>query len=69
MSEELADCLWKRIAPMLNRDDIIRVRPIGFGNGGTWKPIRLNECWKFGRYKEGNHFSPHVRRSMGAPGG
>ena len=47
----LADCLWKRIEAHLSRREVIRVRPIGFGNEGTWKPFRLNECCKFGKYK------------------
>ena len=32
------------------------VRP-GFGNAGTWRPFRLNECLKLVRYKPGDHFS------------
>ena len=31
-----------------------------FGNEGTWKPTRLNECFKFGKYLPGGHFSPHI---------
>src|SRR4051794_1678021 len=42
------------------RKDVMRVRPMCFGNGGTWKPIRLNECFKFGRYPRGGHFAPHI---------
>ena len=51
ISEPLVECLWKRIEPFLTRREVIRVRPIGFGNEGTWKPFRLNECCKFGRYR------------------
>ena len=51
LCEPLADCLWRRIEPFLSRREVIRVRPMGFGNEGTWKPFRLNECCKFGRYK------------------
>ena len=51
LCEQLVDCLWKRIEPFLTRKEVIRVRPIGFGNEGTWKPFRLNECCKFGKYK------------------
>lgn len=51
LSEPLVSCLWRRIEPFLTRREVVRVRPIGFGNEGTWKPIRLNECCKFGRYK------------------
>ena len=49
--EPLVECLWRRIEPFLTRKEVIRVRPIGFGNEGTWKPFRLNECCKFGRYR------------------
>ena len=47
----LVECLWRRIEPYLTRREVIRIRPVGFGNEGTWKPFRLNECCKFGRYK------------------
>ena len=49
--EPLVEELWRRIEPSLTRKEVVRVRPIGFGNGGTWKPFRLNECCKFGKYK------------------
>ncbi len=48
--DPLADELWKRIEPLITRKEVISVRPMGFGNEGTWKPFRLNECCKFGRY-------------------
>lgn len=51
LSDRLVSCLWRRIEPFLTRREVIRVRPIGFGNEGTWRPFRLNECCKFGRYK------------------
>ena len=51
LCQPLVDCLWERIQPHLTRREVIRVRPIGFGNQGTWKPFRLNECCKFGRYR------------------
>ncbi|XP_064395912.1 uncharacterized protein LOC135342948 isoform X2 [Halichondria panicea] len=56
----LVEELWRRLEPTLTRNEVFRVRPIGFGNEGTWKPFRLNECCKFGRYKAGGHFSPHI---------
>ena len=49
--QPLVDTLWKRLNPNLTRGEVIRIRPIGFGNEGTWKPFRLNECCKFGKYK------------------
>lgn len=47
----LVECLWRRIEPFLTRKEVICIRPVGFGNEGTWKPSRLNECCKFGKYK------------------
>ena len=49
--QPLVECLWTRLQPHLSRKEVVRVRPIGFGNEGTWKPFRLNECCKFGKYK------------------
>ena len=49
--QPLVDCLWTRLQPHLSRKEVVCVRPIGFGNEGTWKPFRLNECCKFGKYK------------------
>ncbi|KAL5486916.1 hypothetical protein EMCRGX_G019456 [Ephydatia muelleri] len=56
----LVECLWRRIEPHLTRKEVICIRPVGFGNEGTWRPSRLNECCKFGKYKCGAHFSPHL---------
>ncbi|KAL5486937.1 hypothetical protein EMCRGX_G019478 [Ephydatia muelleri] len=56
----LVECLWRRIEPHLTRREVICIRPVGFGNEGTWRPSRLNECCKFGKYKCGGHFSPHL---------
>ena len=49
--QPLVDCLWSRLQQHLTRKEVIRIRPVGFGNEGTWKPVRLNECCKFGKYK------------------
>ena len=59
LSHEMADAIFNRIEPLLTRNDVIRVRPIGFGNEGTWRPIRLNECIKIMKYTSGGHFTPH----------
>ena len=53
---EFADILWKRVKVMLNREDLYDVRPFGFGNEGTWKPIGINECIRFTKYNKGGHF-------------
>ena len=59
LSQEMADALFARMEPLLTRSDVIRIRPIGFGNEGTWRPIRLNECIKIMKYTSGGHFTPH----------
>lgn len=33
---------------------------MGIGSEGLWLPHALNECFKFGRYTAGCHFSPHI---------
>jgi hypothetical protein len=60
LSPQLSDLLWRRMSPQLHRSDVIRVRPMCFGNGGTWKPSRLNECFKFGKYQQKQHFGTHI---------
>ena len=42
------------------RGDSFGVRPVGFGNAGTWAPSRLNECFKLTRYAAGARFAPHL---------
>ena len=59
LSHEIADAIFSRIEPLLTRHDVIRIRPIGFGNEGSWRPIRLNECIKIMKYSSGGHFTPH----------
>ena len=59
LSFEMADAIFARMEPLLTRNDVIRIRPIGFGNEGTWRPIRLNECFKIMKYTSGGHFTPH----------
>ena len=43
---------------MLQKD--LQWQPMGSGGDGLWLPSALNECIKFGRYRPGCHFSPHV---------
>lgn len=59
-SEDLAKQLWHRLIPFFKTENVIRTHPLGFGNAGTWKPIGLNACFKFGKYIEGRYFSPHI---------
>ena len=47
----LVECLWRRMEPFLTFKEVIYIRPVGFGNEGTWEPSRLNEICKFGKYK------------------
>jgi hypothetical protein len=58
-SKPLADLLWKRLLPHLQREDIADVRPYGFGGEGVWQPVGINPCIRFTRYKPGGHFSLH----------
>ncbi|KAF0973069.1 hypothetical protein FDP41_008733 [Naegleria fowleri] len=59
LCKKLADMLWQRIKPYLTDADFKGVRPYGFDNGGTWKPIGTNECLRFNRYKKNAFFKPH----------
>eukprot|EP01121_Diplochlamys_sp_Union-15-3_P018753 TRINITY_DN6898_c0_g1_i2.p1 TRINITY_DN6898_c0_g1~~TRINITY_DN6898_c0_g1_i2.p1 ORF type:complete len:690 (+),score=101.02 TRINITY_DN6898_c0_g1_i2:147-2072(+) len=59
ISEELADCLWKRIEPILLYSDIRNVTPVGWGTSGRWQPTSLNKCFLFSRYEEGEFFKAH----------
>ncbi|KAG2378574.1 hypothetical protein C9374_008213 [Naegleria lovaniensis] len=59
LSKKLADILWQRIQPFLTAEDFKDVRPYGFDNAGTWKPIGINECLRFNRYKQNAFFKPH----------
>jgi len=59
LSDSLANSLWKRLEGTLTRSDV-QIRPMGFGNGGLWRPSRLNECFKFGKYTKGGSFNKHI---------
>jgi hypothetical protein len=50
-SEDMAEELYNRLLPHLCREDSYGRIPIGFGQGGEWKPHRLNECIKVCRYR------------------
>jgi hypothetical protein len=58
-SPTLATELWTRLRAHLERDDVYDVRPFGFDQQGTWRPIGVNECIRFTRYSAGDHFQPH----------
>ena len=34
ISEELAEGVWERLVPILGGDDVVNLRPVGFGNEG-----------------------------------
>ena len=36
LDQELANSLWKRLQKGLNDNDLALIKPIGFGNEGTW---------------------------------
>eukprot|EP00730_Choanoeca_flexa_P004328 TRINITY_DN11660_c1_g5_i2.p1 TRINITY_DN11660_c1_g5~~TRINITY_DN11660_c1_g5_i2.p1 ORF type:complete len:751 (+),score=154.65 TRINITY_DN11660_c1_g5_i2:79-2331(+) len=60
LSNEFADAIFARIQPLLTAKEVVQVIPVGFGNYGTWLPLRVNECIKFGRYESKQSFQPHV---------
>eukprot|EP00746_Dinoflagellata_sp_MGD_P121307 gnl/MRDRNA2_/MRDRNA2_56516_c0_seq1.p1 gnl/MRDRNA2_/MRDRNA2_56516_c0~~gnl/MRDRNA2_/MRDRNA2_56516_c0_seq1.p1 ORF type:complete len:1062 (-),score=173.32 gnl/MRDRNA2_/MRDRNA2_56516_c0_seq1:174-3071(-) len=51
--------LWRRLLPLLCRDDLHEVRPIGWGTDGVWAPYGVNECLRISRYDVGGHFAMH----------
>jgi hypothetical protein len=69
-SEDTAEVLYSRLLPHLCREDSYDRIPIGFGQGGDWKPDRLNECLKISRYTEYGtlntnlHSLPHLRQRV-----
>jgi hypothetical protein len=44
--QDLAACLFDRIAPWVRQSDYEGRCPLGFGQQGRWKPARMNECCK-----------------------
>jgi hypothetical protein len=58
-SNELSGKMTEKLFPMMNQKDIEYVSPIGFGSEGIWKPIRVNECFKFSKYRSGQKFEAH----------
>ena len=39
LSSELADVLWSRVMHLITPTDLMHVRPFGFHNEGTWRPV------------------------------
>lgn len=73
-SQPLADLIWKRLLPLMTRDDVAEVRPFGFGAEGVWQPLGINDVIRFTRcvfidvprngltllsYSPGGHFQMH----------
>lgn len=52
LNEELAALIWKRVEAHFDVDDVLFIKPIGFGNEGCWRPSGLNECLKFSKYEK-----------------
>lgn len=48
-SQPLADLIWKRLLPLMTRDDVAEVRPFGFGAEGVWQPLGINDVIRFTR--------------------
>jgi len=57
--EVFASELWRRLQPLLHRDDLHEIRPIGWGTEGVWAPCGMNECLRISRYDTGGHFAMH----------
>ncbi len=45
--------------PFLCSEHVADVRPYGFGNEGTWRPLGVNSCVRFAQYPVGGHFQRH----------
>ena len=60
LDEQMADSVWKRVQQTLKDEDLLLIKPMGFGNEGTWKASRLNQCFKFSKYVEGTCFKGHI---------
>eukprot|EP01080_Neovahlkampfia_damariscottae_P012844 gene12844-7193_t len=60
LSEELSTIIWKRMLKFLKKEDIDGIKPMDFNNDGVWKPVRVNEGFKFTKYEKGQYFKPHI---------
>ncbi len=43
----------------MRSEHVADVRPYGFGNEGTWRPLGVNTCVRFAQYPTGGHFQRH----------
>ena len=58
----LAKRLWERLSPLLTESDLA-VRPFGFGNRGTWRPVGLTDCLRVSRSEVPSQ-SPRARTTL-----
>ncbi|KAJ1558008.1 hypothetical protein HK096_004085 [Nowakowskiella sp. JEL0078] len=58
-SDQLATTIWSRLMKHTVYSDFAGVQPFGFGTRGTWAPIGINPVFRFSKYLDGGHFSPH----------
>jgi len=51
-SVELSNVLWKRLEPVLKKDDYVwnGLRPYGWHNEGKWQPVSINPCMRCCKY-------------------
>eukprot|EP01130_Rhizamoeba_saxonica_P002678 TRINITY_DN1243_c0_g1_i1.p1 TRINITY_DN1243_c0_g1~~TRINITY_DN1243_c0_g1_i1.p1 ORF type:complete len:238 (-),score=38.78 TRINITY_DN1243_c0_g1_i1:17-730(-) len=63
MSFDVAELIFKRIAPFLDDIEITKENDQKVGKeyklDGIWSPFALNECWRICKYNSGGHFGPH----------
>eukprot|EP01091_Cochliopodium_minus_P016899 TRINITY_DN6476_c0_g1_i1.p1 TRINITY_DN6476_c0_g1~~TRINITY_DN6476_c0_g1_i1.p1 ORF type:complete len:1102 (-),score=264.92 TRINITY_DN6476_c0_g1_i1:14-3127(-) len=60
IDEDLSTGVWKRLQKCFTEEDLLLIKPVGFGNEGTWKVRGLNQCFKFSKYEEGACFQGHI---------
>lgn len=58
-SPTVANQLYRRILPHLQKSDYTDRTPLCFGQDGVWVPLGLNECLKVFRYNPGGVFVEH----------
>lgn len=59
MNQTIADCIWQRLKPHFLSQDVAKIKPVGFGTMGDWRPVAVNPMLRFVESPEGGHFSAH----------
>eukprot|EP00759_Apiculatamorpha_spiralis_P027233 PhF_6_TR30149/c0_g1_i2/m.44137 len=58
-SHDIAETIFTRVMANLTAADIAGIRPMCFGHGGVWYPVRCNEVVKVNEYTVGGRFAAH----------